>query len=93
MGMSGQRHAPASFTPGKRPAVPIGQEAEWASDLVWTQRLEEKSFAFAGDQTPVVYSVIRHYTDWSTPASRIFICSLFNFVFSSSEYNVEWQDD
>jgi hypothetical protein len=24
--------------------VPIGQEAGWASEPVWTQRLEEKSF-------------------------------------------------
>jgi hypothetical protein len=43
--------------------VPIGHEAEWTSELVWTQRLEEKSFAFTGDQTPVVQSVVRHYTD------------------------------
>jgi hypothetical protein len=39
MGVSGQRHAP-----GKRPPVPIVQEAGWASEPVWTQRLEEKSF-------------------------------------------------
>jgi hypothetical protein len=31
---------------------------------VWTQRLEEKSFASTGDQTPVV----RHYSDGATPA-------------------------
>jgi hypothetical protein len=28
--------------------------------LVWTQRLEEKSFASDGDRTPVVQSVVRH---------------------------------
>jgi hypothetical protein len=33
------------FTPGKEPPVPIEQEAGWASELVGTQRLEEKSFA------------------------------------------------
>jgi hypothetical protein len=27
--------------PWKGPPVPIGQEAGWASELVWTQRLEE----------------------------------------------------
>jgi hypothetical protein len=36
------------FTPWK---VPIGQEAGWAPEPVWTQRLEEKSLASAGDQT------------------------------------------
>jgi hypothetical protein len=30
---------------------------------VWAQRLQEKSFAPAGDQTPVAQSVVRHYTD------------------------------
>jgi hypothetical protein len=28
-------------TPGKGPPVPIVQEVGWASELVWTQRLEE----------------------------------------------------
>jgi hypothetical protein len=34
--------------------VPIVQEAGWASELVWTQRLEEKSIAFARNRTLVV---------------------------------------
>jgi hypothetical protein len=47
------------------PPVPIGQEAEsgWAPEPVWTQRLEEKSSASVGDRTPVVQSVVSHYTD------------------------------
>jgi hypothetical protein len=32
-----------ALPPAKGPPVPIGQEAGWASELVWTQRLEEKS--------------------------------------------------
>jgi hypothetical protein len=49
MGVSGQRHAPAALLPpGKGPTVPIVQEAGWAPEPVWTQRLEEKSFAPAG---------------------------------------------
>jgi hypothetical protein len=36
-----------SFIPEKGSLVPTGQEAEWASELVWTQRLEEKSFISA----------------------------------------------
>jgi hypothetical protein len=35
MGVGGQRHAPAAFTPEKEP-VPILQEAEWAPGPVWT---------------------------------------------------------
>jgi hypothetical protein len=34
MGVGGQYHAPAAFTPGKVP-VPIVQEAGWASEPVW----------------------------------------------------------
>jgi hypothetical protein len=40
-----------ALRPGKRPPVPIGQEAGWASEPVCTQRIEEKSFAPAGDRT------------------------------------------
>jgi uncharacterized membrane protein len=44
-GVNGQRQAPAALLPpGKGPPVPIGQEAGWATEPVWTQRLEEKSF-------------------------------------------------
>jgi hypothetical protein len=34
MGLGGQHHAPAAFTPGKNP-VPIVQEAGWTSEPVW----------------------------------------------------------
>jgi hypothetical protein len=52
MGMSGQRHAPAALlTPEKEPLVPTVQEAGWAPDPVWTQRLEVKSLASSGDRT------------------------------------------
>jgi hypothetical protein len=43
------------------------QEGGWASELVWTQRLQEESFVCARDRTPVVQPVVRHYTDWTTP--------------------------
>jgi hypothetical protein len=38
-----------ALPPGMDPPVPIGEEAEWASELVWTQILGEQSFASAGD--------------------------------------------
>jgi hypothetical protein len=51
------------FSLGERTTVPLGQEAEWAPEPVWIQRLQEKSFASAEDRTSVVQSVVRHYTD------------------------------
>jgi hypothetical protein len=45
-----------ALAPGKGPPVPIVQEAGWAPELVWTQRLEEKSFAPAGDRTSITRS-------------------------------------
>jgi hypothetical protein len=40
------------------PPVPIVQEAGWAPEPVWTQRLEEKSFVPAGDRTSIARSSI-----------------------------------
>jgi len=37
-----------ALLPGKGPQVPIGQEARWAPEPVWTEGLQEKS-AFAWD--------------------------------------------
>jgi hypothetical protein len=57
---------------GKGLPVPIGQEAGWDPEPVWTQRLEERSFCLCRGSNfdrPVVQSVARHYTDWATPAS------------------------
>jgi hypothetical protein len=42
--------------PGKGSPVPIVQEAGWAPEPVWTQRLEEKSFAPAGERTSIARS-------------------------------------
>jgi hypothetical protein len=52
----------------KGPPVPIGQEAGWAPEPVWTQTLHEKSSASVGDRTLVIQSVFSHKTDWATPA-------------------------
>jgi hypothetical protein len=51
-GVSDQRRAPAVFTPRERTPVPIGYKAGWASELVWTQRLEEKSFFLCRRSNP-----------------------------------------
>jgi hypothetical protein len=60
-----------ALPPEKEPPVPVAQEAGWAPEPVWTQRLEEKYSASVGDRTPAVQSVVRHYTDWATPALLI----------------------
>jgi hypothetical protein len=56
---------------GKKPPAPIEQEAGWAPEPVWTQRLEEKSSVSVGDRTPVVQSVVSHYTDRAIPAPHV----------------------
>jgi hypothetical protein len=67
-GVSGQCHAPAALCPGERtPGTHctggwVGLRAGLDTDV------REKSFAPAGDRTPIVQSVVRHYTDWATPA-------------------------
>jgi hypothetical protein len=45
-----------SVTPRGKDPVPTVQEAGWAPEPVWTQSLEEKSFAPAGDRTPITLS-------------------------------------
>jgi hypothetical protein len=52
-----------ALPPGKEPPVPIVQEAGWAPEPVWAQRLEEKTSASVGDRNPAVQSVVRHYTN------------------------------
>jgi hypothetical protein len=48
MGVGGQRHAPAAFTPGKEP-VPIVQEAGWVPGPVW---IGAENLAPSGIQSP-----------------------------------------
>jgi hypothetical protein len=63
-----------ALPPGKGPMVPIVQEAGWAPNPVWTQRLEEKFFRFCRESNldrPVVQTVARHYTDWATRLTQI----------------------
>jgi hypothetical protein len=68
--VGGQFQEPAALYSRNGPSATTGQEAGWASELIWTQRLEEKFFAFVGDRTLVVQSVVRHITDCVTPAHR-----------------------
>jgi hypothetical protein len=58
--------APTHLRAGSALPIPIAQKAGWAPEPVWTQGLEEKSFALAGDRTSIAHPVTRHYTDWAT---------------------------
>jgi hypothetical protein len=64
MRVSYQPHPPPlpCFTPAENTPVFIAQKAGWAPEPVWTQRLEENSAGPVEDWTPVVQSVVRHYT-------------------------------
>jgi hypothetical protein len=61
----------SSLPPGKGPTVPIVQEAGWAPEPIWTQRLEEKSSLPLLGIEPQSSGrpVRRHYTGWATPVS------------------------
>jgi hypothetical protein len=78
MGVSGQRHAPAALLPpGKGPPVPIIQEAGLAPRAGLDT--EEKSFDPAGDRTPVVQPVVRHYTAWANRLPSC-TCTPINYI-------------
>jgi hypothetical protein len=62
MEVVGQIHAPAALSPEKEPPVPIGYEAGWASEPVWTLWRRETSCT-AGNRTWAVQPVARRYTD------------------------------
>jgi hypothetical protein len=65
--LDGQCHAPAALCPGERIPVPIGQEAGWASEPVWTQRIEETFFAPDGDRTPIARSSSLYCLSYPAP--------------------------
>jgi hypothetical protein len=55
MEVSGQLHELAALPPGKEPQEPIGLEAGWAPDSVWTPW--RKISCTAGNQTRAVQPV------------------------------------
>jgi hypothetical protein len=65
MGVSGQRHAPAALYPFR---YTLDKRLGGPQSRSGRRGLEEKSFAPAGDRTPIVQPVVRHYTAWATAA-------------------------
>jgi hypothetical protein len=70
MGVSGQHHAPAALYPrGKDPRHPLDRRLGGPRSR--SGKVEEKSFAYVEDRTPVVQFVANYYTEWATPAPAI----------------------
>jgi hypothetical protein len=80
-----------ALAPGKGPPVPTVQEAGWAPEPVWTQRLEEISFRLCRGlnlNRPVVQPVARHYTDWATRLTKYtYIALLMNKTLPFNAYS------
>jgi hypothetical protein len=66
--VDGQLHAPAGFTPGKKPQVPIGQETGCASKPVWTIWISENSSIYleSNSEPSILHTVVSHYTYCTT---------------------------
>jgi hypothetical protein len=62
---------PPSLPPRKGPTVSIVHETGWAPEPVWSQKLEQKSSASVGVQTPIVQSAAKYYTDWATQLMKL----------------------
>jgi hypothetical protein len=70
MGVSGQHHVPAMlYLQGKEPGT------HWTGGWVGLRVCldigysKDPFFASAVDRTPVIQSVVKHYTNWATPAT------------------------
>jgi len=66
MGVGGQRHTPATFTPGKDP-VPIVQETGWAPGSVW---MGAENLASIGIRSPDLPARSESLYRLSYPAPR-----------------------
>jgi hypothetical protein len=63
MEVSGQIHTSAALPLGKEPAIPIGEEAGWDPESVWSWCRRVKFPTPVGNRTPIVQPVASRYTD------------------------------
>jgi hypothetical protein len=72
--VSSQPHSAATLYPrGKEPWYPLYRRLGGPQSRLDTQKLKVKSFTSAGNRIPDVQSVVRHYNDCATTASKIII--------------------
>jgi hypothetical protein len=62
MEVSGQLHDPAALPPGKKILVPIGEEAGWFPEPVWSGGEEKHSQPLPGFEPPIIHPVTQRYT-------------------------------
>jgi hypothetical protein len=62
--VSGQLHISAALSPGKEPAVPIGEEARWAPEPVWPIWRSENFIPYKDSNSCL--SIVSRYTDCAT---------------------------
>jgi hypothetical protein len=80
MGVSGQHHAPAALYPGERtPSI------HWTGGWVGLRagldaKVRRKILCLCRGLNTVVQSVVRHYTDWATPALYIIRLGWIKYV-------------
>jgi hypothetical protein len=69
MEVSGQLHAPAALHSEKETPVPIGQEAGWAPEPVWTvsKRKIPSPRRESNPGDPIVQPIASRYADWTLP--------------------------
>jgi hypothetical protein len=72
-GVIGQLYVPAALFPREGPSIRIVQEAGWAPDPVWTQRLEKNLFPLPGIEPRSPGPPVRSQTLYclSNPSSKI----------------------
>jgi hypothetical protein len=70
----------SALLPGKDHSYPLDG---WASQLIWTHRIEAKSFASAGDRTPVVLTDSK----WKQRRFRTRVCLISFFSYHSFQAN------
>jgi hypothetical protein len=77
----GQLHASVAILPRKELSLPIGQEAGWAPELVWTMCRAEHSFSFRdSNSSPSVKPIASHYTIFSSVTFNKSMDGVTNFL-------------
>jgi hypothetical protein len=91
MEVSGQLHDLTALAPGKEPSVPIGYEAGWTPEPVWTTWKRENSWSYhdSNSNPLVVQPVESRYTNYATPAHISKKCTFMIICILVSHYSLK----